>query len=228
MDFHIVDYFIDATKKWVIILPSSWMNEERTQCWIPQVKGTELNRLCKAKSQPQRDWTCFYMLLRKSYCTYNDAREDLSWAEQHSDLNTDNELHGMQIDHSGRKASSRVRRPRECYSPPLSKRVHSSIVGAVTEKEDSSESDSEEDARTTSKPACFFARFSIQHNFDATFPQQQSYAIAGPSSVHSFPGAVPSSVQSYTIAGPSVPSYHTAGPSSALSYPISGSPSIAE
>lgn len=70
MDFHIVDYFIDANRKWVIILPSSWMNEERTQCWIPHVKGTELKRLCKAKSQPQRDWKCYYMQLRKSYCKF--------------------------------------------------------------------------------------------------------------------------------------------------------------
>jgi hypothetical protein len=77
----------------------------------------------------------------------------LSRAEQYSDLNTDNELHGMQIDHSGRKASSRVRRPRECYSPPVSKRVHSAIVDANTDKEDSSESDSEEDEQLPSLPA---------------------------------------------------------------------------
>ncbi len=32
-----------------------------------------------------------------------------------------------------------------CYSPPVSKHVHSSIVGAVTDKEDSSESDLEEE-----------------------------------------------------------------------------------
>ncbi|EFX60970.1 hypothetical protein DAPPUDRAFT_274885 [Daphnia pulex] len=85
--------------------------------------------------------------------TYNDAREDLSRAEQYSDLNTDNELHGIQIDHSGRKASSRVRRPRVFYSPPVSKRVHSAIVDANTDKEDSSESDSEEDEQLPSLPA---------------------------------------------------------------------------
>ncbi|EFX65500.1 hypothetical protein DAPPUDRAFT_117225 [Daphnia pulex] len=107
----------------------------------------------------------------------------------------------------------------------ISKRVHSAIVDANTDKEDSSESDSEEDEQLPSLPASLQIS-SFQHNYVATFSQPQSYAIAGPSSVHSFPGAGSSSVQSNAIAGPSVSSFPpNAGPSSALSYPISGSSS---
>jgi hypothetical protein len=72
MDSHIVvDYFIDETRKWVIIFPSSWMNEERTQCLIPHEKGAELKSFCNAKSQPQGEWTCYFMQLRKSYCKFH-------------------------------------------------------------------------------------------------------------------------------------------------------------
>ncbi|KZS02581.1 Uncharacterized protein APZ42_000321, partial [Daphnia magna] len=176
------------------------------------------------------------IISKSNYC--HDAREDLSRAEQHSDLNTDNELHGMQIDHSGRKTSSRVRRPRECYSPLLSKRFHSAIVGAVTEKEDSSFSDSEEDEQLPSLPASLLRGNCVDgpSSNSTTGPASvQNYSITGPSSAHNYPGAGKSSVQNYSTAGPSplhhyptpglspVHHYSTAGPTSLQDYPTAGS-----
>jgi hypothetical protein len=91
----------------------------------------------------------------------------------------------------------------------------------IRTKEDSSESDSEVTNNFQAYQLlcvgvnCYlFFTFSevssFQHNYGATFPQRQSYAIAGPSPVHSFTGVGPSSVQSNTIAGPSVSSYPNA------------------
>lgn len=167
MNFHIVDFFLDEKQKWVIIIPTNWMNSDRSQCVIPHVKGGDLKKLSKSKAWPQRDWICYHMKFRKSYRkfsfnihplvvsvilfimlsgTYNEAREDLSRAEMYSDLNTVSELQGIQMDVNGRKTSRRIRKPRDCYSPTVPvPRVNTTTVGMENHQDDSSDESEDEE-----------------------------------------------------------------------------------
>ena len=143
--FNIVD-LLDGNKRWVVIVPTSWLNRERTKCFYPPGQGKALEIATKQQEVPKENWIQYDIEFRKSYgksktssvlycpfmhivyvlyishlillVSYSEARKMLPRAEISSDLNTDVEerLPGN-VDSQGQRRSVRQRKQKNQLLP---------------------------------------------------------------------------------------------------------------
>ena len=133
--FSIVD-LLDGNKRWVVIVPTSWLNRERTKCFYPPGQGRALENATKQQEVPRENWIQYDIEFRKSYgkskiiyvlycafmhivyvyhfnllVSYSEARKMLHRAEISSDLNTDvEERLPANVDSQGQRGNVRQRK----------------------------------------------------------------------------------------------------------------------